>query len=66
MDNEHLSEELSKAKTELFNLRLASATDQLEDHGCPKAVHRNIARIYTITRERELDTRTASSTEESE
>ena len=65
MDNERLSEELSKAKAELFNLRFASATGQLEDHGRLKAVRRDIARIYTIVRERELGIRTAPSTEES-
>jgi len=63
MDNERLSEELSKAKAELFNLRFASATGQLEDHGRLKAVRRDIARIYTIVRERELGIRTAPSTE---
>ena len=63
MDNERLAEELSKA--ELFNLRFASATGQLEDHGRLKAVRRDIARIYTIVRERELGIRTAPSTEES-
>ena len=62
MDNERLSEELSKAKAELFNLRFAG---QLEDHGRLKAVRRDIARIYTIVRERELGIRTAPSTEES-
>ena len=65
MDNERLAEELSKAKAELFNLRFASATGQLEDHGRLKAVRRDIARIYTIVRERELGIRTAPSTEES-
>ena len=38
MDNERLSEELSKAKAELFNLRFAAATGQLEDHGRLKGV----------------------------
>lgn len=65
MDNERLAEELSKAKTELFNLRFAAATGQLEDHGRLKAVRRDIARIHTIVRERELGIRTAPSTEES-
>ena len=64
MDNERLAEELSKAKAELFNLRFAAATGQLEDHGRLKAVRRDTARIYTIVRERELGIRTAPSTEE--
>ncbi len=52
-----LIEELKKAKEELFNLRFQSATGQLESHGRLKAVKRDIARIYTIIRERELGIR---------
>jgi large subunit ribosomal protein L29 len=59
LDNERLTAELTKAKEELFNLRFASATGQLESHGRLKAVRRDIARIYTILRERELGIRTA-------
>jgi large subunit ribosomal protein L29 len=53
-DDERLLEELRKAKEELFNLRFQSATGQLENHGRLRAVRRDIARIYTIMREREL------------
>ncbi|MGF1654730.1 MAG: 50S ribosomal protein L29 [Actinomycetales bacterium] len=53
-DDDRLIEELRKAKEELFNLRFASATGQLESHGRLRAVRRDIARIYTIMREREL------------
>ena len=59
LDDERLRSELNKAKEELFNLRFASATGQLESHGRLKAVRRDIARIYTIMRERELGIRTA-------
>ncbi len=59
MEDERLVEELKKAKAELFNLRFQSATGQLENHGRLKAVKRDIARIYTILRERELGIRTA-------
>ena len=59
MENERLMEELKKSKEELFNLRFQSATGQLENHGRLKAVKRDIARIYTILRERELGIRTA-------
>ncbi|WP_084074153.1 50S ribosomal protein L29 [Demequina sp. NBRC 110052] len=59
MEDERLVEELKKAKEELFNLRFQSATGQLENHGRLKAVKRDIARIYTILRERELGIRTA-------
>ena len=53
-EEERLLEELRKAKEELFNLRFQSATGQLESHGRLKAVKKDIARIYTIMREREL------------
>jgi large subunit ribosomal protein L29 len=53
-DDDRLVEELRKAKEELFNLRFQSATGQLESHGRLRAVRRDIARIYTIMREREL------------
>ncbi|HIZ37167.1 MAG TPA: 50S ribosomal protein L29 [Candidatus Ruania gallistercoris] len=63
MDNERLTAELKKAKQELFNLRFSSATGQLEDHGRLKTVRRDIARIYTILRERELDIRSEPTAE---
>ena len=56
-DNERLVEELRKAKEELFNLRFQSATGQLENHGPLRAVKKDIARIYTVLRERELGIR---------
>ena len=59
MDDAQLSKELEKAKAELFNLRFAQAVGSLEDNGRMKTVRRNIARIYTIARERELGYRTA-------
>ncbi|KQY24288.1 50S ribosomal protein L29 [Cellulomonas humilata] len=63
-DDEKLVAELKKSKEELFNLRFQSATGQLESHGRLKAVRRDIARIYTILRERELGIRTAPSASE--
>ena len=56
-DTPRLNEELKKAKAELFNLRFQSATGQLESHGNLKSVKRDIARIYTVLRERELGIR---------
>jgi len=56
-DNGRLFDELKKAKEELFNLRFQSATGQLESHGRLRAVKRDIARIYTVLRERELGIR---------
>ena len=57
LQDELLVAELKKAKTELFNLRFQSATGQLESHGRVRAVKRDIARIYTVIRERELGIR---------
>jgi large subunit ribosomal protein L29 len=54
LSEEELVTRLREAKAELFNLRFQSATGQLESHGRLKAVRRDIARIYTIMREREL------------
>ncbi|GAA4095620.1 50S ribosomal protein L29 [Nonomuraea sp. NPDC050663] len=53
-DQEGLVQKLKEAKEELFNLRFQAATGQLESHGRLRAVRREIARIYTVMREREL------------
>ncbi|MEV4103605.1 50S ribosomal protein L29 [Nonomuraea sp. NPDC049649] len=53
-DEEALVQKLKEAKEELFNLRFQAATGQLESHGRLRAVRREIARIYTVMREREL------------
>ncbi|MFN8171423.1 MAG: 50S ribosomal protein L29 [Candidatus Nanopelagicales bacterium] len=54
LDDEALAVKLREAKEELFNLRFQGATGQLENHGRLRAVRKDIARIYTIVREREL------------
>ena len=46
--------DVAEATPELFNLRVQSATGQLENHGRLRAVRKDIARIYTEMREREL------------
>ena len=51
---EELDAKLAEAKIELFNLRFQAATGQLESHGRLRAVRKEIARIYTLKREREL------------
>jgi len=55
LDNAELTQKLRDSKEELFNLRFQGATGQLENHGRLRAVRKDIARIYTILRERELD-----------
>jgi large subunit ribosomal protein L29 len=54
LDDAELVTKLREAKEELFNLRFQGATGQLENHGRLRAVRKDIARIYTILREREL------------
>ena len=54
-----LEAKLREAKEELFNLRFQAATAQLESHGRLRTVKKDIARIYTVVRERELGIRTA-------
>ena len=51
---EELVTKLREAKAELFNLRVQSATGQLDNNRRLQTVRREIARIYTIMREREL------------
>ena len=58
-DDDKLVAELKKAKEELFNLRFQAATGQLESHGRLRTVKKDIARIYTVVRERELSIRVA-------
>ncbi len=54
LDDAELADKLREGKEELFNLRFQAATGQLESHGRLRAVKTDIARIYTIMREREL------------
>jgi large subunit ribosomal protein L29 len=57
MTNVDLESKLREAKEELFNLRFQAATGQLESHGRLRLVKKDIARIYTVVRERELGIR---------
>ena len=49
-----LTTKLREAKAELFNLRVQLATGQLDNNRRLRVVRHDIARIYTIMREREL------------
>jgi large subunit ribosomal protein L29 len=57
MNDVDLETRLREAKEELFNLRFQAATGQLESHGRLRTVKKDIARIYTVVRERELGIR---------
>ena len=54
LDNADLEKRLADAKEELFNLRFQKATVQLTNNRRVSTVKRDIARIYTVLREREL------------
>jgi large subunit ribosomal protein L29 len=57
--DEELVSRLREAKAELFNLLVQSATGQLDNHSRLKVIRKDIAKIYTIMRERELGLSTA-------
>ena len=54
LSEEDLTTKLRQAKEELFNLRFQSATGQLSNNHRLRTVRGEIARIYTVLREREL------------
>ncbi len=54
LNDDELVTRLREAKEELFNLRFQVATGQLDNNRRLHHVRRDIARIYTVMREREL------------
>ena len=54
MTNDELVAKLDSLKEELFNLRFRHATGQLENPNVLNSVKKDIARVKTILREREL------------
>ena len=66
MNETDLEARLREAKEELFNLRFQAATGQLESHGRLRTVKKDIARIYTVVRERELGIRSTPGADENE
>jgi len=54
MTQDELNEKCSELKSELFNLRFQLATGQLENPTRIREVKKDIARVKTILREREL------------
>ena len=54
LTNAELTNKLSELKSELFNLRFSLATGNLPNNSQIKNVKKEIARIKTILREREL------------
>ena len=54
MNNQELVNKLSELKKELFNLRMSHATGQLANSTALRNCKRDIAKVKTILREREL------------
>ncbi|HEX6353933.1 50S ribosomal protein L29 [Actinophytocola sp.] len=54
LNDEELVLRLKEAKEELFNLRFQMATGQMDNNRRLRTVRHDIARIYTVMREREL------------
>jgi large subunit ribosomal protein L29 len=54
LDDTELETRLAESKVELFNLRFANVTGQLDNPARLGEVRRDIARIKTLLREREI------------
>ncbi len=54
LDDDEIQTRLRESKEELFNLRFQVATGQLDNNARLRTVRRDIGRIYTVMREREL------------
>jgi len=51
---QEIRNELQTARENLFNLRFQWATAQIRDHNLLKTARRDVARLETVLREREL------------
>ena len=65
LTDEELTDRLRESKEELFNLRFQMATGQLDNHRRLRTVRQEIARVYTVLRERELGLAAGPSGEDS-
>jgi large subunit ribosomal protein L29 len=54
LTDDELLERVRESKEELFNLRFQMATGQLANNRRLRVVRQEIARVYTVLREREL------------
>jgi len=55
-ETDHLRHELDEARKHLFNLRSQAVTEKLEDPSQLRKTRKDIARMQTILRQRELET----------
>jgi large subunit ribosomal protein L29 len=52
--DDELADQLAEAKTELFNIRFQHVTGQLDNYSRLGDLRRDVARIHTLLREREI------------
>jgi large subunit ribosomal protein L29 len=55
LGDSELVERLDEARTELFNLRFQNATGRLENSARLRDLRKEVARIHTLLREREIE-----------
>ncbi len=61
LTDDELTSKMKDAKAELFNMRFQLATGQLDNPKRIKEIKKDIARIQTVRREREIEVKIASS-----
>ena len=54
LDDQQIEEEIQKSYIELMSLRFKAATNQVTDTNEPSKVRKNLAKLLTIKREREI------------
>tara|TARA_B100001142_G_scaffold323524_1_gene373748 strand:+ start:1514 stop:1720 length:207 start_codon:yes stop_codon:yes gene_type:complete len=54
LDDQQIEEEIQKSYRELMSLRFKAATNQVTDTNEPSKVKKNLAKLLTIKREREI------------
>ena len=55
LDDDELANKLVESRKELFNLRFQAATGRLDNNSRVTQVRRNIARLLTVQRAREIE-----------
>ena len=66
MDDDELERRLAESKQELFNLRFQHVTGQQENYSRLGKVRKDVARMKTVLREREIEAAESASTVGSE
>jgi large subunit ribosomal protein L29 len=59
-ETEHLKHELGEKRKHLFDLRSQAVTEKLEDPSQIRKTKKDIARMQTILRQREMETQKAA------